>query len=207
MPRSALLPLLIAPMLLLVPAHAAGTLPTPWKSADVGKVGVPGSASVKAGVWTVTASGEDIYGTADSFRFTYRPLRGDGQITARVVSYQRKDMWTKVGVMVRATTDAGAPFADVLVTPDHGAEFQHRDTAAGETQTTDQEPSPTPYWVKLTRVGTQMTGYVSKDGIRWDERGKATITLAPDVLIGICVTSHKNDSLTEAKIDLVKVKK
>jgi len=195
-------PLLIALLLLLGPAHAER-----WTSADVGKVGVHGSSNVKAGVWTISASGEDIYGTADSFRFVYRPLHGDGQITARVVSYERKDMWTKVGVMVRATTDAGAPFADVLVTPDHGAEFQYRSTVAGETQTTDQVPSPTPYWVKLTRVGPLLTGYVSKDGIRWEERGKATLTLAPDVLIGLCVTSHKNDVLTEAKIDSVSLKK
>ena len=198
---------LIVPFFLLASAHAAGTLPAPWKSADIGKVGVPGSAGIKAGIWTVAASGEDIYGPADSFHFVWKPLHGDGQITARVVSYQRKDVWTKVGVMVRASVDPGAQFADVLVTPDHGAEFQHRDAAAGETQTTDQVPSPAPYWVKLTRVGNLLTGFVSKDGVMWDERGHTTIVLTPDVLIGLCVTSHKNDELTEAKIDSVQVKK
>ena len=194
-----------APFFLLASAHAAGTLPAPWKSADIGKVGVPGSASLKAGVWTVTAAGEDIYGTADSFRFVWKPLHGDGQISARVVSYQRKDMWTKVGVMVRASVNPGAQFADVLVTPDRGAEFQHRDVAAGETQTTDQVPSPAPYWVRMTRVGNLLTGFVSKDGIHWNERGHTTIVLTADVLIGLCVTSHKNDSLTEAKIDSVRL--
>jgi hypothetical protein len=196
---------LIAPFFLFASAYAAGTLPTPWKSADIGKVGVPGLASIKAGIWTVTASGEDIYGPADSFHFVWKPLHGDGQITARVVSYQRKDVWTKVGVMVRASVDPGAQFADVLVTPDHGAEFQHRDVAAGETQTTDQVPSPAPYWVRMTRIGSLLTGYVSKDGVTWDERGHTTIVLPPDGLIGLCVTSNKNDELTEAKIDSVRL--
>ena len=62
---------LLAPFFLLASAHAVGTLPAPWKSADIGKVGVPGAASLKAGVWTIAAAGEDIYGPADSFRFTY----------------------------------------------------------------------------------------------------------------------------------------
>ena len=108
---------------------------------------------------------------------------------------------------MRASVDPGAQFADVLVTPDHGAEFQHRDAAAGETQTTDQVPSAAPYWVRMTRVGNLLTGFVSQDGVNWAERGHATIALTPDVLIGLCVTSHKNDELTEAKIDSVRLNK
>ncbi len=198
---------LAAPLFLLTLARSDGALPAPWKSADIGSVGVPGTAQMASGTWTITASGSDIYGQADSFHFVWQPLHGDGQITARVVSYQRKDMWTKVGVMVRETTDPGAKFADVLVTPDNGAEFQHRDAAPGDTQTTDQVPSPTPFWVKLTRMGNSVAGFVSKDGRTWQERGHATIALSPDILIGLCVTSHKNDAVTEAKIDSVQVRK
>ena len=131
--------MLTAPLFLLTLARAdGGAQPTPWETADIGKVGVPGTIAFKDGHWTITASGEDIYVQADSFFFAWQVLHGDGKIVARVVSYQRKDVWSKVGVMMRKSTDPGAKFADVLVTPDHGAEFQHRDTAAGDTQTTDQ---------------------------------------------------------------------
>ena len=202
---------LLAPLLLsllwAVPL-AAGSLLPPWRQADIGKVGVPGGAArVAAGTFTVTASGEDIFGQADSFHFVYQPLRGDGQIVARVVSYQRKDMWTKVGVMVRETTDPGSKFADVLVTPDKGAEAQWRPATNGDTQTTDQTPSPTPFWVKLTRVGDTLTGYISADGQVWQQRGQMTVAMTPNVLIGLCVTSHKNDTATTAKIDSVRVGK
>ncbi len=188
----------------LAPPSSAG-LPAPWKDADIGKVGVPGTASLAQGVWTVVGSGDDIFGPADSFHFVYRPLHGDGAITARVVSYQRRDMWTKVGVMARASLDAGAAFADVLVTPDKGAEFQRRLAANGDTQTSDQTPSPTPFWVRLTRTGDTLVGAVSPDGRTWQERGRDTVPLGQDVLIGLCVTSHKNDVTTEAKIDSVAV--
>lgn len=200
-------PLTARRLILSLEANVPGALPVPWKDADIGKVGVPGSAQFQAGTFTVTASGEDMFGPADSFHFVYQPLSGNGQIIARVVQYQRKDQWTKVGVMVRETIQPGSKFADLLVTPDNGAEFQHRNTTNGDTQTTDQVPSPTPYWVKLVRAGDMLTGYVSKDGQTWEQRGQDSIPMAPDVLVGLCVTSHKNDVTTEAKIDSVTVGK
>ena len=148
----------------------------------------------------IIASGEDIFGKADSFRYMYQPLAGDGQIAAQVISYERQDMWTKVGVMVRDSDAPGAKFADIVLTPDKGAEFQWRAGTGGETQTSDQTPSPTPYWVKLTRTGDVFVGWISPDGKTWTERGRATIAMGPNVLAGICVTSHKNDTLTQAEI-------
>jgi len=184
---------------------ASGALPGPWREADVGKVGVHGAAREAGGAWTVSGSGEDIFGASDSFHYVWRPWHGDGSITARVVRYQRRDMWTKVGVMARASTAAGSKFADVLVTPDKGAEMQWRAEGNGETQTTDQSPSPAPFWVRLVRAGDTLTGYVSQDGRHWQTRGKATVALPVDILIGLCVTSHRNDALSEALVDSVAV--
>ena len=187
-------------------ARPAAALPPLWKQADIGAVGVPGTARARSGTFIVTGAGEDIFGTADSFHFVWRPWHGDGQITVRVVHYTRQDMWTKVGVMARETTVAGAKFADVLVTPDRGAEFQWRSETNGETQTTDQVPSPAPFWVRLVRSGNTLTGSVSRDGRTWEPRGQTTLPLAADILLGICVTSHKNTVTTEAAVDSVTIK-
>jgi len=184
---------------------ASGALPGPWRTADGGKVGMRGAAREAAGTWTISGAGEDIFGAADSFHFVWRPWHGDGPITARVVRYQRRDMWTKVGVMARASEGAGAKFADVLVTPDRGAEMQWRAEGDGETRTTDQAPSPAPFWVRLVRAGDTLTGFVSPDGRHWQARGKATVALPAEILIGLCVTSHRNDALTEAVVDSVTV--
>ena len=179
----------------------------PWRSADIGAVGVPGKTihNEETGAFQITASGEDMFGKADSFRYVYQPLAGDGQIAAQVLSYERKDIWTKVGVMVRDSDAPGAKFADIVLTPDKGAEFQWRAGTDGETQTSDQTPSPAPYWVKLTRTGDVFVGWISPDGKTWTERGRATIAMGPNVLAGICVTSHKNDTLTEATVESVTV--
>ena len=45
----------------------------------------------------------------------------------------------------------------------------------------------------MVRAGDTLTGYVSKDGKTWQQRGQATVPMASDALIGLCVTSHKND--------------
>jgi len=184
---------------------ASGALPGDWRTADIGKVGVRGTAREAAGSWTISGAGEDIFGAADSFHYVWRPWHGDGSITARVVRYQRRDMWTKVGVMVRASTAAGSKFADVLVTPDKGAEMQWRTQGDGDTQTTDQVRSAAPFWVRLVRAGDTLTGYVSQDGRDWQPRGKATVALPAEILIGLCVTSHQNGALTEAVVDSVTV--
>ena len=49
-------------------------------------VAASGSTSVVNGIYTVRASGADIWGTEDEFRFVYGTLSGDGEITARVDS-------------------------------------------------------------------------------------------------------------------------
>src|SRR5205085_1481261 len=60
------------------------SVPAPWTSGDVGAVGPAGVASFAGGVFYVSGSGSDIWGSADSFRFVSRDLAGDGQIIARV---------------------------------------------------------------------------------------------------------------------------
>jgi hypothetical protein len=78
-------------------------LPLGWQTQNVGSVGVAGSAGYdfNAGTFAVGGSGVDIWGTADSFRYTYQTLTGDGYLLARVASQGNTDGWAKAGVMIR----------------------------------------------------------------------------------------------------------
>src|SRR5439155_24945999 len=44
-----------------------GALPSGWSHRDIGAVGVPGFAWWNGGVYSVSGSGSDIWGTADAF--------------------------------------------------------------------------------------------------------------------------------------------
>src|SRR5262249_40680729 len=71
------------------PAPAAGSIGIFTDHQDIGTPGNPataGSVSVANGVYTLRASGDDIFGTSDAFHYVYKQLHGDGQITARVTS-------------------------------------------------------------------------------------------------------------------------
>jgi pectin methylesterase-like acyl-CoA thioesterase/regulation of enolase protein 1 (concanavalin A-like superfamily) len=179
----------------------------PWQTQDIGAVGLAGIASFTNQVFTVTGSGTDIYGTSDAFRFVYLSISGDCTITARVVTQQNIDQWSKAGVMVRASLAADAANALVGMTPNtaNGATWQYRSTTGGSTSFNKTNGLSAPYWVRMVRSGNTFTGYRSADGIIWTQQGTTTITMASTVYIGLAVTSHNNSSLCTATFDNVTV--
>ena len=114
-------------------ATPPGPVPPPWQTQDIGAVGVAGNSLYAAGVFTVSGAGADIQGTADAFRFVYMTVTGDCTIIARVVSVQNIDPWSKAGVMIRQSLDAGAANAFIAVTPGNGVTWQYRSSAGGGT--------------------------------------------------------------------------
>ena len=180
-----------------------GTLPSPWIDGDVGSVPIPGSASYSSGTFTITASGADIWGTADAFHYVYQPLNGDGSIVARVDTLQNTYSWAKSGVMIRETLDAGSKHAIMLVSAAKGVAFQWRGTTGGTSQSVAGSLSAPPRWVKLVRSGSTFTGYESADGSTWTQVSSQTIAMATNVYIGLAVTSHNTSATTTSTVDNV----
>jgi uncharacterized delta-60 repeat protein len=172
---------------------------------DIGAVALAGSDSSSNGTVTIRASGNDIWNTADAFRFVFQSLSGDGQITARVASLQNTDAWAKAGVMIRESTAANSTHAFMALTPGNGAAFQRRQTTGAFSLHTAGPFVAAPYWVKLVRSGNTFTGSVSTDGVTWTMVGSDTVTMGTNALIGLAVTSHNNAVLTTAVIDSVTI--
>jgi regulation of enolase protein 1 (concanavalin A-like superfamily) len=120
----------------------------------------------------------------DQAFFVHKTLAGDGTVVARVVSQQDSHEWAKAGLLIKASSTAGAPYAAVMVTPEHGVRLQamfDTDLSGGA--------NGTPRWLKLTRTGNVITGYDSADGRTWHEVGTVTVSLPRDVEIGLFVAS------------------
>jgi ABC-type transport system involved in multi-copper enzyme maturation permease subunit len=127
-------------------------------------------------------------------QLVHQSLTGDGSIVARVAEQEDTGPDAKAGLMITApvtspatkTPAAPAPaYAAVMVTPEHGVQWQSdfAQKAAGS-------PDPAPRWLKVTRVGTQVTGYESPDGVTWTAVGAAEVTGIPQTaLVGLFVTS------------------
>jgi hypothetical protein len=196
--------LLLAVVCLLVPTLGFGAVPT--TSVDIGQVAAAGSTSTTTGVYTVRASGADIWGTRDEFRFVYGALSGDGEITARVDSVTATDSWTKAGVMIRETLSANSRYAYALVSAGNGVALQYRASVGAWARSAGGADGVTraPHWVRLRRIGNDFTSYVSADGQSWRQQGTSVrVTMGATVYAGLAVTSHRDGYLATAKFSSV----
>jgi regulation of enolase protein 1 (concanavalin A-like superfamily) len=179
---------------------AGGPLPSPWSATDVGSPSLAGSSSYQNGVFTVSGSGTDIWGTADQFQYVDQTLTADGSITARVTSQSDTDPWAKAGLMVKQSTTAGSSYALLAVTPGNGVNLQ-----SGFSTHISGGGSSFPTWLRLTKVGGTLTGYTSPDGATWTEVGAVSVSLTSPATIGLFVTAHNAQELSTATFDNVTV--
>ncbi len=199
--------------------HASAAIPDGWSNRDIGTTG--GSASEAGGTWTVGGDGADIWDTSDAFHYVYVPLSGNGQITARVVSYGTgSSRWSKGGVMIRETLSRGSKHAIMAITGGQGGgmAFQNRPTTGGSSFSAHGDPTVAPpYWVRLKREGDTITGYSSADGLHWVQQPNGTgddattnpvdIPMAADVFAGLFVTSHAPGEVRTYTFDNVTVER
>jgi regulation of enolase protein 1 (concanavalin A-like superfamily) len=182
---------------LLAITHSVGT---DWTSQDIGGVAAAGSSSYAAPVWTVNGSGADIWGTADEFRYVYKPWTGDGVLIARVVSVENTNEFAKAGVMFRETLAANSRQVSILATPANGLRFTRR-VSTGGTSTSTAASVTNPEWVRLVRRGDLFEAYRSNDGQNWTFIAQQTVTMTQAVYVGLAVTSHADGNVNTSTFE------
>ncbi|HEY0451741.1 ABC transporter permease subunit [Actinophytocola sp.] len=121
----------------------------------------------------------------DQGHLVYRSLPGDGSLVVRVATQAHSHESAKAGLMIRPGTEPGAPYAAIMVTPDHGVRMQ-TDTTSGITGSS----AGAPRWLRLDRSGTSVTGYESADGHAWTRVGTVKVDgLTGDAVLGMFVAS------------------
>src|SRR5262245_60979370 len=106
-------------------------------------------------------------------------------MVARVASLTNIASWTKAGVMIRSSLAANAAFAMMLVSPSKGTAFQYRTANGGSAASVAGPMAAAPYWVKIVRSGSTVTGYTSSNGSTWTWVGSASISMGSTVQIGL----------------------
>ncbi|MCU0916151.1 MAG: discoidin domain-containing protein [Planctomycetes bacterium] len=156
--------------------------------------------------FSVASTGSDIWNNSDQFRLVYKQLNGNGSVTAKVDSLTRSDAWTKAGVMIRETLDAGSRHMTMAVTPDNSCSQQYRATTGGASASTNWTGTAVkaPYWVRVTRTGNAFKTESSPDGKTWTALGTdQTIIMASNAYIGLAVTSHNVNAYSTAEFSNV----
>jgi alpha-galactosidase len=179
------------------------TLPTCWAGQDIGSVGYVGSSSGCGSTFIVQGGGADIWGNADAFQLVHKSLSGDSSAVARVTLLENTDGWAKGGVMYRNDTTAGSMYVDMIASAGNGVSLQWRATTGGGCNAINVGGLAAPVWVKLTRSGTNFTGYYSPDGANWTVVGTAGVSLSNTARAGLAVTAHNNAYLCLAAFNNV----
>lgn len=184
---------------------APPSLPRGWSDADIGDVGLPGETTYLNSSFHLLSSGSDIWESADAFRFVFKPLVGNGQIIARIQSFQFTDPWAKAGLILRENTTVGSKYAFVGFTGQGGSVFQSRTTTDNSTSSADGPSAKVPHWLRLTRSGDNFTGDISTDGTNWVAVSSVTIPMNRNILVGLAVCAHNNSVLNSTLFDHVAV--
>ena len=170
-------------------------------SLDIDTGGVTGNTTdLGNGSYTVEGAGSDLWDQSDHFRYVYAQISGDFDCRVLVSDLQVTNPWSKAGIQLRASTDANSVHASMLVSGQNGFAFQHRDNTGGwSSWAWGGWNSPPNSWVRLVRIGSLVTGYVSSDGATWYRVDSVTWNSADPVLLGLAVTSHDSATLCKAE--------
>jgi hypothetical protein len=147
---------------------SAGTIdnfsitPTPTyrlQDQDIGAPPFMGCANLTAGVWTISGSGADIWGTADQLNFQPWLVWGNCTVICRVTSLSTTgDPWQKIGIMVRDGYNSGSDYALFCATAAEGVDYQYRLNFNDNNDAVKYVAPPAPGTVSGVVIGTGLTG-------------------------------------------------
>jgi hypothetical protein len=183
---------------------------------DIGSPRLAGKCTPSATGLVIEAGGADIWGTRDECHFANTPVVGDCELSVRINTLAMADVYTKAGVMLRASLEAGAPHVMILAFGDNqarnknngGLEFQSRREANGPCAGI-YPPQPLPaqpdfpvnfpnVWLKLIRTGDTFTSQSSTDGVHWQTFSVHRQQMAATAYLGLAVTSHNPQQVVRA---------
>jgi hypothetical protein len=183
---------------------------------DIGSPRLPGKLIQSSQGITVVAGGEDIWGTRDEHHFAYLPVTGNFELNVRLDSLAMADVYTKAGIMLRASLAEGAEHVMLLAFGDNqprnknngGLEFQCRVAANGPCHGI-YPPQPLPpqpdfpvsfpnVWLKLIRAGDTYTSQSSRDGQHWKTFSIHQQLLPATAYLGLAATSHNVNQTIKA---------
>ena len=173
-------------------------VPPPWADTDVGNPALAGSASYANGVFTLNGGGADIWGSSDQFNYVYQPDSGNATLIARITSQSNTSSNAKAGIMFKQSTTAGSDY--MLIAEGPGYTKVQWDFNGSSQTTTLTMPNA---WMKLVRVGSAVTAYISSDGVNWTTVLHKTLPLTGSATAGLYVCSHNAKALGTATFDNV----
>jgi Tol biopolymer transport system component len=177
------------------------------ESADIGAVKNAGNVEYDSAsqTYTVAGSGKNMWFDDDQCRFVWRKMKGDFLIRAHVeLLGEGVDPHRKLGVMLRTSLDANAPYVDVAVHGDGLTSMQYRKTKGADTLQVESSVSG-PDVVQLERRKGKYIMSVAQFGDTFTQDELAEVELGDEVYVGLFVCSHNAEVIEKGKFTNVRI--
>ena len=141
--------------------------------------------------YTLTASGDDIYGKKDSFHFVTSKISGDVTLKANISFLgSSKQKFRKAGLMIRQNLDADSIYVNAVVHGDGSISLQYRPKKGDLSQQQSVTTVKNPATLQLERRGNKFTLYAAKIGEPLKNVASITLSMKDPVYAGFAGTSH-----------------
>jgi TolB protein len=170
---------------------------------DIGTLLHAGSASfeAKTNTYTLSASGENMWGAKDAFHFLFAQARGDLSISADIAfKGAGADKHRKACLMFRQSLDADAAYIDVALHGDGLTSLQFRESKGGLTHEI-QSNSIAPKHLRLEKRGQSIYLYLESQFSGASHR----ITFQEPFYVGLALCSHNKDVTESATFSSVTI--
>jgi len=175
-------------------------------SSDVG-VTFPGRTQFNpyTGVFSLTGSGADMWGTSDTFHFAWVKLKSDATLAADIEFPDKvPSPLAKAVIIFRQDIDPGSPYVDVAIHADGHITMQWRDKAGNITADT-VSPIQNSRRLRIERHGDVFTASAQSEDNKMIPFARHTLPMTGPVLAGIGVCSHDLKSVFTVKFSHVTI--
>lgn len=174
---------------------------------DVGSPKIAGGTAYNGATqeYALHAAGTNMWAQRDEFQFAWKQLSGDFILQAKVeLLGTGVDPHRKLGLIVRKSLDADAPYADVAVHGDGLTSLQFRRTPGAVTEQVESAVKGADV-VQLERKGTTFTMSVARFGEPFTVSEVKDLDLGDRVYAGLFLCAHNPDVVERAVFRNVRV--
>ncbi|MCJ8312075.1 MAG: DUF1588 domain-containing protein [Pseudomonadales bacterium] len=148
----------------------------------------------------VSVDNGQISGTSDSMFFMHKPVSGN--FVAEFTLHERNaaSLYSKIGLMARATTDADSEHFFGYFNGVNSIELKTRYTTGGDTSWIHDGRATLPVTIRMQRKNNSISIYTKQKDADWVKVGGGLVLLAADVEVGLAFSSNNGDIPLVSKI-------
>ncbi len=171
--------------------------PSDWSLWDIGGPLMPAWARASVSNLVLAAAGTNLSGTVDQLGFLAVEATNDLQLTARLQATSGP-----AGLMIRENHAPGSRQAFLFLDPAAGRlVFQCRAVDNGAITSVAATTAINQPWLRLLRLGRQLTAYVSADSQSWQRLGSTELTMGGNTLAGFVSISPTSEACAAAHFE------